>query len=163
MSETKIHMILWASSKGVVMSFVASRLTVLFLAVAALFIGSAGAQAQTFTFKVCNTSPVNASVSIAAHVSPTNKAWMAQGWWVVNAGECSTIGEFPIGWFYYYAKATDRDWHGSGADSSKTCVEQSPFKRSDPPGYTCASSETLVNFAGKLIESGGGTFTWTLD
>jgi len=156
-------MILSGPNKGVVMRFVASRLTVLLLACAALFIGSAGAQAQMFTFKVCNTSPVNAQVAIAAHVSPSNKAWQAQGWWVVNAGECSTIGEFPIGWFYYYAKATDRNWHGSGSDASKTCVESGPFKRADPPGYTCTSKETLENFAGKLVESGGGTFTWTLD
>jgi len=51
----------------------------------------------------------------------------------------------------------------ASADSSKTCVEAGPFKRADPPGYTCTSQETLEKFAGKLVESGGGTFTWTLD
>ena len=145
------------------MKSLASRLSIGFLACAALFVGSARCAGADLHVQGLQHEPGQRPVAIASHVSPANKAWQAQGWWVVNAGECSTVGEFPIGWFYYYARAKDRDWHGSGSDASKTCVEAGPFKRSDPPGYTCTSSETLENFAGKLVESGGGSFTWTLN
>ena len=51
------------------MTSVKSTLAILCLAAAALWGGSAGAQAQTFSFKVCNHSDHTASVAIAALVS----------------------------------------------------------------------------------------------
>lgn len=117
------------------------------------------AASQTFAFKVCNKTKRSASVAIAARVSPDG-AWYTQGWWAVSAGECSTIGTFANGWFYYYAKSATGDWHGTDGNLSKTCVRSGAFKRSDPDGYQCASGETLVAFNGKQIS--GDTFTWTL-
>jgi uncharacterized membrane protein len=139
-----------------------STLAVVCLAAAALWGGTAGAQAQTFKFEVCNHSGRTASVAVAAHLSPSDNRWQAQGWWEIKAGKCSTIGSFPQGWFYYYAKSSGRDWAGSGKDKSNTCVRSAKFKRFDPEGYKCSGDEKLVAFNGKKIES-DEPFTWTLD
>lgn len=139
-----------------------STLAVACLAAAALCGGAAGAQAQTFTFKVCNNSGRTASVAVAAHLSTSDKRWQAEGWWEVRDGQCSTIGNFPQGWFYYYAKAGSREWEGTGKDKSNTCVRSAKFKRFDPEGYKCSGDEKLAAFNGKFIEN-DDTFTWTLD
>jgi uncharacterized membrane protein len=115
-----------------------------------------------FSFRVCNKTRRDASVAIAAHVSATDNTWYAQGWWVVNAGDCSTIGDFTKGWFYYYAKSHTGDWAGSGKNTSDTCVTNSSFKRSDPPGYRCGKHEKLITFNGKFIDK-EDTFTWNLE
>ena len=144
------------------MSLAKSTLAVLGLAAAALWGGTAGAQAQTFKFEVCNHSGRVARIAVAAHLSPSDKRWQAEGWWDVRAGQCTTIGQFPQGWFYYYAKNDNRDWPGSGKDKSNTCVRSAKFKRFDPEGYRCSGDEKLVAFNGKYIED-DETFTWTLD
>src|SRR5579862_211455 len=129
------------------------QLAVLVLTVAALCGGSAVAQAQTFSFQVCNKSSSRAWIAVAAHVSPSDDAWQAQGWWVVDPGACSTIGDFPKGWFYYYARAASVDWKGTGPDVSQTCVPTAHFKRLDPPGYKCTDDEILTPFNGKNISA----------
>src|SRR5579859_3646463 len=151
-----------SSTGAQVMTLAKSTLAVLGIAAAALWGGTAGAQAQTFTFEVCNHSGRTASVAVAAHLSPTDDRWQAEGWWDVRAGDCSTIGNFPKGWFYYYAKASGREWAGSGKDKSATCVRNAKFKRFDPEGYRCSGDEKLVDFNGKHIED-EGSFTWTLN
>lgn len=157
------------------MKFATLSLTALILTSAGLCAGSANAQTQTqtqtpatagsrtFTFHVCNKTSHDASVAIAAHVSvDDDKNWYTQGWWVVSAGDCSVIGEFPKGWFYYYAKSKTGDWRGSGNDASNTCVRDAPYKRPDPPGYQCGNNEKLVAFNGKHIDE-GDSFTWNLE
>ena len=120
------------------------------------------ASSPTFTFKVCNKTKRSASVAIAGQVSNDHKTWTwyTQGWWAVSAGECSTIGEFAKGWFYYYAKSATSDWHGTDSHLSRTCVSSSAFKRSDPAGYQCAKGEKLVAFNGNNIND--DTFTWNI-
>jgi uncharacterized membrane protein len=147
--------------RGAIVTFAKSTFAVLCLAASAVWGGAAGAQAQTFGFEVCNHSGRSASVAIAANVSPTDKRFQAQGWWEVGPGQCSTIGSFPQGWFYYYAKSNGRDWPGTGEDKSSTCVRNAKFKRLDPSGYTCSSDEKLVEFNGKNVQ--GDTYTWTLE
>ncbi len=120
-----------------------------------------GLNAQMFPFMVCNRTAQTASVAVAAHASVTDTRWQAQGWWMVSPGQCSAIGSFPQGWFYYYAKSDSRDWPGTDKDKSNTCVRTANFKREDPEGYKCAGDEKLVPFNGKHIES-DDTFTWTL-
>ena len=144
------------------MTLAKSTLAVLCLAAATLWGGAEGAQAQTFKFEVRNHGERTARVAIAAHVSPSDKRWQAEGWWEVRPRQCTTVGNFPQGWFYYYAKNDNRDWPGSGKDKSSTCVRSAKFKRFDPEGYKCSGDEKLVEFNGKKIES-GDTFTWTLD
>ena len=139
-----------------------STLAVLGVAAGIVCGGAAGAQAQTFAFKVCNHTGRTASVAVAAHLSPSDKRWQAEGWWEIRAGRCEAIGNFPQGWFYYYAKSAARDWPGSGQDKSNTCVRSGKFKRFDPEGYKCSGDETLVAFNGKQIED-DEPFTWTLE
>ena len=146
------------------MSVARSGLIAFLFAAASLFVGSAGAQAQTFHFQVCNHSNVQASVATASHVSPTDSNFVVQGWWTVGAGSCAWIGYFPQGWFYYYAEQTNTQqivWQGS---DSKVCVDYpGPFTRNNTANYTCTSNEELRGFTGSNIASDIGTFTWTLN
>ena len=146
------------------MSVIRSGLIAFVFAAASLFVGTAGAQAQTFTFKVCNHSKVSASVATASHVSPTNGNFVVQGWWTVTAGACSTIGNFPQGTFYYYAEQTNTQelvWKGNDA---QVCVQYpGPFSRVNSPNYTCASNEELRGFILNTIGSNIGTFTGNLN
>ena len=146
------------------MSVVRSGLVALVFAVASLFVGSAGAQAQTFKFVVCNHSNVQASVATASHISPTNGDFVVQGWWSVAAGACVTIGSFPQGTFYYYAEQTNTQelvWKGTDA---QVCVDYpGPFSRTNTANYTCKSNEELRGFILHTIGSNIGTFTWTLN
>lgn len=141
-----------------------SGLTVLFFALAALFASSAGARAQTFTFEVCNQSSVSASVAISSLVAPGSSQWQVEGWWIVPAGGCQSIGDFPQGNFYYYAEetgASQNQWNGT---SVNLCVAYpGPFDRIDLNNYSCQPSEVLRGFTGELIPATTGTFTWTLN
>ena len=77
-----------------------------------------------FEFKVCNRSGRTASVAVEHHVSPADKNFVIRGWWTVPAGECQAIGNFPKGWFYYYAAESGTDafeWAGSDA---KVCINR---------------------------------------
>lgn len=134
------------------------------VALAGLWLSSAGAQAQTFTFEVCNHSNVQASVATASYVSTTDDRFMVQGWWSVGPGSCETIGTFVQGWFYTYAEQTNTQdivWEGNDAH---LCVQHpGPFERINTEGYTCKSSEVLRGFTGRQISSTTGTFTWNLD
>jgi uncharacterized membrane protein len=146
------------------MSVARSGLIAFVFAAASLFIGSAGAQAQTFHFQVCNHSNVQASVATAGHVSPTDGNFEVQGWWSVAPGACAWIGYFPQGWFYYYAEQTNTQqivWKGNDA---QVCVQYpGPFERTNTASYTCKSNEELRSFTGSNIASNIGTFTWTLN
>ena len=146
------------------MSFVKSGLVAIVFAVASLFVASAGAQAQTFSFVVCNHSSVQASVAIASHASPTDGNFVVQGWWSVAAGACSTIGSFPQGTFYYYAEQTNTQqlvWKGTAV---QVCVQYpGPFERTNSANYTCKSNEELRGFILSTIAPNIGTFTWTLN
>jgi uncharacterized membrane protein len=146
------------------MSVARSGLIAFVFALAGLFVGSAGAQAQTFHFQVCNHSNVQASVATASHVSPTDGNFVVQGWWSVGPGACEWIGYFPQGWFYYYAEQTntqDLVWKGTDA---QICVQYpGPFERTNSANYTCANNEELRGFSGTNIGSNIGTYTWNLN
>jgi len=146
------------------MSIARSALIASVFAVAGLFVGSAGAQAQTFHFQVCNHSAVQASVATASHVSTTNDNFVVQGWWSVPAGTCQWIGYFPQGWFYYYAEQTDSQtlvWKGTAV---QICVQYpGPFTRVNTANYSCADNEELRGFSGSDIGSNIGTYTWNLN
>ena len=146
------------------MNIARTGLIALVFAVAGLFVGSAGAQAQTFSFVVCNHSSVEASVATASHVSPTNGDFVVQGWWNVAAGACSTIGTFPQGTFYYYAEQTNtQDVVWKGNDVQVCVAYPGPFSRVNTANYTCKSNEQLRSFTLSTIGSNIGTFTWNLN
>lgn len=146
------------------MSIARSGPIAVLFAAAGLFVGSAGAQAQTFHFQVCNHSNVEASVATASHVSPTDSNFVIQGWWSVPAASCQYIGYFPQGWFYYYAEQTNTQqlvWKGSDV---QICVQYpGPFTRVNTANYSCANNEELRGFTGSNIASNIGTFTWNLN
>jgi len=146
------------------MSVGRSGLIAFVFALAGLCFGSAGAQAQTFHFRVCNHSDVQASVATASHVSPSDNRYEVQGWWSVPAGSCKDIGNFPKGWFYYYAEQTNTQelvWKGSDA---QICVQYpGPFDRINTENYRCASNEELRSFTSTNIANTTGTFTWNLN
>jgi uncharacterized membrane protein len=146
------------------MSVVRSGLIACLFAVAGLFAGSAVAQAQTFSFQVCNHSSVQASVAIASHVSTTDGNFAVQGWWSVAAGSCSTIGNFPQGWFYFYAEQTNtQDLVWKGTDVQICVAYPGPFTRVNTANYTCGNNEELRGFTGADIGSNIGTYTWNLN
>jgi uncharacterized membrane protein len=146
------------------MNIARTGLIAFFFAAASLFVGAAGAQAQTFHFQVCNHSNVQASVATASHISPTNGNFVVQGWWTVAAGSCAWIGYFPQGWFYFYAEQTNTQavvWKGTAA---QICVQYpGPFTRDNSANYTCASDEELRGFTDADIASNIGTYTWNLN
>jgi len=146
------------------MSIVRSGLIAVLFALAPLCLGSAGAQAQTFRFQVCNHTDVQASVAAAHLVSPTDSRFEVEGWWSVGPGSCEWLGYFPQGWFYTYAEQTNTQgivWEGTDA---QICVQHpGPFERINTANYTCKSDEVLVGFSGREIPSTTGTFTWNLN
>jgi uncharacterized membrane protein len=116
-----------------------------------------------FSFQVCNKTDTAAAVALyyADGLLPVD--FHAEGWWVVNAGQCTVIDGLTPGWFYYYAKSDNRDWPGSGPNSANVCVSSSPqFKRIDllTDKAPCSADETMKVFNGTFIM--GKTFTWTL-
>ncbi len=141
-----------------------SALIAFFLALAGLCLGSAGAQAQTFHFQVCNHSKVQASVATAGHVSATDDRYEVQGWWSVGPGSCEWIGYFPQGWFYYYAEQTNTQqivWVGK---DTQLCVQYpGPFERINTDNYKCKPNEVLKGFTVFSISNTTGTFTWNLN
>ena len=145
------------------MRVASSGLIVVFVAAVLLCAGSVGAQAQTFTFEVCNKSNVSASVAVSNLVAVGDSRFEVQGWWTVGAGNCRSIGNFPRGWFYLYAEQTNSArivWSGKDLN---LCIEYpGPFDRINMSGYSC-SSKNLKGFTAELIGSDTGTFTWTLN
>jgi uncharacterized membrane protein len=141
-----------------------SGLIVPFFAWSVLCAGSADAQAQTFSFQVCNQSNVSASVAVANLVAVGDSRYEVQGWWTVVAGSCASIGDFPLGWFYYYAEQTNTQqevWQGNDA---MLCVQYpGPFERINLSGYNCQSNEALRGFSAEQIPNTTGTYTVTLD
>lgn len=143
------------------MSIIRAGLGAFVFTLTALCFASTGAHAQTFNFKVCNTSNVSASVAVSNLSAVGSSTFEVQGWWTVPAGNCNTIGTFPQGWFYVYAEQTnsgDIVWDGDFA----LCVEfPGPFDRLNKAGYSCSGDE-LKQFTAEQIPSTTGTFTWTL-
>jgi uncharacterized membrane protein len=140
------------------MVFARSALTAILFAVAALCTGTAGAQAQTFTFEVCNKSNLTAYVATSHVVSVSDSRFEVEGWWTVPANTCNTIGTFPEGWFYYYAEATGGNWNGN----FPLCVQYpGPFTTIHTSSITC-SANNLKQFNQKDVTD-TSTLTWTLN
>jgi uncharacterized membrane protein len=146
------------------MRSVKSGAIVFLFALAVLCTGSVMARAQTFNFQVCNQSAVSASVAIAALTAPGASQWQVEGWWVVPAGNCQTLGTFPDGWFYFYAEETGASGNQWAGTDVQLCVQYpGPFSRVDPANYSCQTNEVLRGFTGEQIPSNEGSFTWNLN
>jgi uncharacterized membrane protein len=111
-----------------------SILTAIFLASTVLCTWSGNAQAQMFEFRVCNQSNVSASVAVSY---PVAKGDEVKGWWIVNAGDCETIGSFPQGPFYFFAEQTGHGnlhWEGGASTCRMPLGQISGFPQTDPGG-----------------------------
>ena len=127
-------------------------------AATAVFGVASSANAQTFSFEVCNKSGLTAYVATSSHPAVGDDRYVVEGWWTVAAGNCTTIGTFPEGWFYFFAEASGGNWSGN----FPLCVQYpGPFKAIHTTGVTCPSNR-LKQFTEKQITS-SGTFTWTLN
>jgi uncharacterized membrane protein len=58
-------------------------------------------------FRVCNQD--NQRISVAMGYVDHVRGWMAEGWWVIGPGECTSIHEADLDnrYYYLYAKSTD--------------------------------------------------------
>lgn len=122
---------------------------------------SAGQDPAYFEFKVCNRSGRTASVAVEHHVSPTDKNFVIRGWWTVPAGECQAIGNFPQGWFYYYAAEYGTDafeWAGSDA---KVCIERIGQIERMHTRTTICTGKYLRGFHAAQVDY--PNVTWNLD
>jgi uncharacterized membrane protein len=136
-------------------------LSVLLGSLATLSIGIDEAWSQTTLLRVCNQSPITASVAITANLGPGDPRWLTKGWWTVHPGACSNTAYIPSGWFYVYAQSYsggDVEWRGN---DRRFCVHYpGPFERIISPSYTCGP-DRLKSFSGFFAD--GEMFTWTLE
>jgi uncharacterized membrane protein len=70
------------------------------------------AQRADAGFRVCNQSDVRISVALGYLDKP--RGWVAEGWWVIDVGQCSTLYRADLDNRYYYVFAK------STADGGKT-------------------------------------------
>jgi uncharacterized membrane protein len=63
-------------------------------------------------FRVCNQSDIRISVALGR--VDRARGWVAQGWWVIDAGQCASVYEADLDNRYYYLYAE------STADGGKT-------------------------------------------
>jgi hypothetical protein len=114
-----------------------------------------------FEFKVCNRSGRTASVAVEHHVSPTDQNFVVRGWWTVPAGECQAIGNFPKGWFYYYAAEYGTDAFEWAGEDAKICIDRiGPVERMHTRTTIC-TGKYLRGFHSARVDY--PSVTWNLD
>ncbi len=122
---------------------------------------SAGQDPAYFEFKVCNRSGRTASVAVEHHVSPTDKNFVIRGWWTVPAGECQAIGNFPQGWFYYYAAEYGTDAFEWAGNDAKVCIERIGQIERMHTRTTICTGKYLRGFHAAQVDY--PNVTWNLD
>jgi uncharacterized membrane protein len=114
-----------------------------------------------FEFKVCNRSGRTASVAVEHHVSPSDKNFVVQGWWTVPAGDCQAIGNFPQGWFYYYAAEYGTDAFEWSGNDAKVCIERIGQVERMHTKTTICTGKYLRGFHSAQVDY--PSVTWNLD
>jgi uncharacterized membrane protein len=114
-----------------------------------------------FEFKVCNRSGRTASVAVEHHVSPTDQNFVVRGWWTVPAGECQAIGNFPKGWFYYYAAEYGTDAFEWAGNDAKVCISRIGQVERMHTKTTICSGKYMRGFHSAQIDY--PSVTWNLD
>jgi len=134
-------------------------LAVLFGFLAMLSVGVGEAKSQSTVLRVCNRSPVEASVTVVSHPYSGTSSFVIKGWWTVKPRTCVNTESVPSGWVYFYADSDSGDeWRGN---SERFCVTYpGPFERTISAEYNCSGS-ILKSFSGFYVD--GGTFTWNLN
>jgi uncharacterized membrane protein len=112
-----------------------------------------------FAFQVCNKTPQDAAVAVAARKDPSAN-WLDRGWWLVGAGACRSLGKFAKGRIYATAVAQNstRGWYGNDIFR---CVEfPGPFERTDDPNHVCPPNSPAVGFHDFMVTD--ANYTWSL-
>src|SRR5438270_3558644 len=122
---------------------------------------SAAQDPAYFEFKVCNRSGRTASVAVEHHVSPTDKNFVVRGWWTIPAGECKGIGNFPKGWFYYYAAEYGTDAFEWSGEDAKVCISRIGQVERMHTKTTICTGKYLRGFHAAQIDY--PSVTWNLD
>lgn len=105
-----------------------------------------------FQFRVCNSGCAPISVALSYY---DNGRWITRGWWNVEGNQCTSLGSFNKGLFYYYAKTRygDLEWRGNYG----LCVEfPGPFLRVNRPGV-CPRGTEVRQFSSLYIQSDTNT------
>jgi len=128
-------------------------LTAIGISLALAVAGPGQAQQQnTFPLRVCNNYNQDVIMALAHRVSanPSEKRFVVRGWVALKSQECGD-GEFPRGWFYYFAIAVDGSKYWGG--DVGVCVSfKGPFERIHNDNYACkADGEVIAPFAGVQV------------
>jgi len=126
--------------------------------------GPAQAQGGVYLFKICNNSGVRAGFSFVSLVAPNDQRFHVHGWYIVNPGGCTDIGNFPHGWIYFYGEQADSGgrMYWGGNVTSKCVTYPGPYDRPSTAGYTCDARE-LKGFDGVVVPPNIGTYTLTIN
>lgn len=95
---------------------------VLWLALTALVIGGEQANAG---FIVCNHA--DRRIDTAFGYIDRERGWVAEGWWIIAAGQCKTVhgADLTNRYYYLFAKSADREKHWTG--DIPFCIEEKKF------------------------------------
>jgi serine/threonine protein kinase/uncharacterized membrane protein len=116
-------------------------------------------EAQFFTFTVCNKSRYKASVAISGRKDPASDSYTIIGWYVYEPGECTNLGKWAKGSFYFMAQQYNNQYQGWRGNDTKFCVTNRAFNRIRISGYTCQAGERLEGFFWRNLSD---DFTWNL-
>jgi|tagenome__1003787_1003787.scaffolds.fasta_scaffold20819486_1 hypothetical protein len=121
-------------------------------------------QQQTFTFAVCNLSPVSnvyvalmtrdvSDAQAQAQAPPQPQVWRVHGWYPIPDGGCNFIGSFAGGSIYYYAFGSGEEEAAPDDDAraSRQCVNKNDAF-SAPAGTPCREGEVPVNFKRRDVD-----------
>ncbi|HXO67560.1 MAG TPA: DUF1036 domain-containing protein [Bradyrhizobium sp.] len=94
---------------------------------------------NTYRLTLCNQSDQSKIWIALAYYDYDAQSWIREGWWTVNKGDCTTVGDrFKRGTLYWYANGPGGKWVWKG--DFGLCVSLNAFRVVNQPGTTCDSS-----------------------
>jgi uncharacterized membrane protein len=100
------------------------RETILGLAVLLAAI-STGMQRAQAGLRFCNNDPVRLEVAISYPDGP--RGWIAQGWWIIEGGQCQDVIVGPLKSRYYYFFAHSPDGGTRFSGETPYCIQTKKF------------------------------------
>jgi uncharacterized membrane protein len=86
---------------------------------------STGAQRAQAGLRFCNNFPIRLEVAISYPDGP--RGWIAQGWWIIDGGQCQEVivGSLKSRYYYYFAHGSDGGPRFSG--ETPYCIQTRKF------------------------------------